>query len=242
MHWITQEEKEKILARFREGATQREVAREFGRHVGTIRKVRKAAGVRLFPVITPELESQIVAAFRQGHGRQTTATMFGVSSQRVAAIAKKHGLKHKAGDPGLTRSDPALHKEIVASVKRREDFVVRLAGKYRVAPSTVSRIAHQTFGEGRLLGTWPPLESRISQSDARKFLSPQDVFQNIVTKCIDLAAFELLQRGQNREEVMAAKQSLHNDPSPILEKFDADLRGVLGTLRIEQMTASHVVH
>jgi transposase-like protein len=242
MRWLTPEEKETILARFREGATQREVAREFNRNVSTIRRLRKDAGVRLFPVVTPALEAKIVAAFRQGHGRHTTAAMFGVSSRKVAAIAKKHGLKHSAGDPGLTRSDPGLHKEIVAAVKRREDFVVRLAEKYRVAPSTVSRIAHQTFGEGRLLGTWPPLESRVSQSDARKFLSPQDVFLNLVTKCIDSAAFELLQRGQDREGVMAAKKSLHDDPSPILDKFEAGLRDAISTLRLEQMTAGPTVH
>jgi transposase-like protein len=242
MRWLTQVEKEKILARFREGATQKEVAREFGRNVCTVRQLRKAAGVRLFPVVTPELEAKVVAAFRQGHGRRTTALMTGVSEKKVAAIAKKHGLKHEAGDPGLMRSNPDLHKEIVAAVKRREDFVVRLATKYKVAPSTVSRIAHQLFGKGRLLATWPPLESRVSQSDARKYLSPRDVFLELVTKSIDAAGQELLQRGHNREEIMAAKKSLHDDPSPVLEKFEAGLRDAISTLRLEQMTASHLVH
>jgi transposase-like protein len=235
MRWLTTEEKEKILARLREGATQREVAREFGRHVGTIRDVRKAAGMRLFPVVTPELEAKVVAAFRQGHGRRTTSQMCGVSERKVAAIAKKHGLKHATGDPGLARSNPALHQEIVTAVKRREDFVVHLADKYGVAPSTVSRIVHQILGEGRLLATWPPLESRVSQSDARQYLSPQDVFLNLVTKCIDSSAFELLQRGQNREGVMAAKKILHDDPSPILDKFEAGLREAISTLRLGQV-------
>jgi transposase-like protein len=229
MKKLGQEEKDKILARFREGAKQRDVAREFHRDVETLREIRKAAGIRLFPVVTPELEAKVVAAFRQGHGRHTVSKMFGVSTPKVAAIAKKHGLKHAKGDPGLVRRDPALHKEIVAAVKRRQDFIIRLAEKYGVAPSTVSRIAHQALGEGRFLGVWPPLESRISQSDARKFLSPRDVFLELVTKSIDAAAQEFLQQGRNRDEVLATKARLHADPSPVIERFERGLREAIAS-------------
>ena len=78
------------------------------------------------------------------------------------------------------------------------------------------------------------MRSKFSQIDARNFLTPQDAFLELVLKCIDMTAQEFLQRGRNREEVMAARQLLKNDPQPILDKFDAGLRQAIATWRASE--------
>jgi hypothetical protein len=75
-------------------------------------------------------------------------------------------------------------------------------------------------------------------------LSPQDVFMELVSRCIDTTASQYLQEGRApREEVLLAKQTLQNDPSTILERFEAGLReAVATTLWLRRVTCNDLVH
>ena len=117
---LTPEEKREVirLSEVRPRVSQRQIAAKFSCCVDTIRHIQKKAGVKLFPEITARLEAQIVRELREGNGQHPTAKKFRVSTTKVAALMKKHGIVHHAGNQGLP---PRKRAAILRAVLRRED-------------------------------------------------------------------------------------------------------------------------
>jgi hypothetical protein len=132
-----------ILARLREGVKQIDVAGEFGCLESTIKSVRKAAGLKLFPELTPDLEKKIVRELRRGTGQEATSKKFRVSRCKIRALMSKHKVYHPVGDPGLANAERERIKE---AIRRREDYAVNLAKKYGHCPQTVLKLVHQEYG------------------------------------------------------------------------------------------------
>jgi transposase len=160
---LTRSEKRNIAALTREGVKQIEIARRFGCGVDTVRAAQKASGIGRWVMLTPEVEREAVALLRLGHGQYRVAQMCRVSQKKIHKLLAKYRIVHKAGDPGLKLKKPEVYRQLVDAVRKREDFVIRLAEKYGVSPCTVSRIAHENLGDGKFLPKWPPLESYIPQ-------------------------------------------------------------------------------
>jgi transposase-like protein len=170
---LTPAEKRKIVAITRKGGLKQiEIARLFGCGVDTVRAVRQAAGLKLFPELTPELEKAVVEALRSGKGQAPVSKQFRVSSRKIRALMKKHGITHRVGDPGLPLAKKA---KILERVCRREDFGNHIAQKEGVSRDTVLRVAHQIFGPHRFRNRGLPLTSAINV-DANL----EDNFQNFL--------------------------------------------------------------
>jgi len=162
---LSAEEIESLLAMARKRVPQIEIARLFGISKDTVRFHEKKAGIKRFPEMTPELENKIVATLREGTGQYAASRIHGVSFRKVTVLMKKYGISHKAGNPGLS---PTLRAEIVAAVEKRENYCARLAKKFSVHPTTIQKVAHEVFGPGKLLPSWPPLCSDFPQKEVRR--------------------------------------------------------------------------
>ncbi len=145
---------------------QNDIAKFFGCCGDTVRSVQRAAGLRLFPEMTSELENKIVEALRQGKGQNSVSKAFHVSTRKVHLLMVKHAIVRGPGNPGLP---PDVRAKIVEAVAKRENFCVRIAKKVGVHPTTVQKIAHELLGEGPLLNhAWPPLQSPFPQREVRE--------------------------------------------------------------------------
>ncbi|HLZ52112.1 MAG TPA: helix-turn-helix domain-containing protein [Candidatus Acidoferrum sp.] len=167
---LTADEKKRILARLRSGARQNATAREFGRDVSTIQEVRKAVGLRLFPLVTPKLEARILELRRAGTGLARTSKLTHVSERKILALSRAHGIRVRAGGVRLSEEKRA---KIAAAVRRRESYCSDIAARFKVCKQTVLNIAHEIFGPGRLRSypVWPPLQSRFPQKDVQDLVS-----------------------------------------------------------------------
>jgi transposase-like protein len=167
MSKFTPEEKKEICRKTRERIPQKQIAQEFNCTVYTIRKVQKAAGLKLFREIAPELETKIVAHLRKGHGQLSTSRFFRVSFHKIRPLMRKHNIVHSAGNQGLPRE---LREKISKAVANREDYCVRIALRFGVSRTAVQKIAHEIHGPARMLNgpAWPPLQSRFPQTNRKR--------------------------------------------------------------------------
>jgi transposase len=241
---LTEAEREQICDWSREGVSRAEIATRLGVCEATVTLVRKRYGMLQQPrKLDTKARREILKLHGQGLGSRRIAERTKFGRVTVMKVLKASRIKLKHGGPFLEKSK---QEAIDAAILGRKDFICKIAKQFGVGTETVRRRAHKLLGPAKLLSVWPPLQTRFSQDDARKFLSPQDGFLELVLKCIGMTAQEFLQRGWNREEVMAARKALENDPSPVLAAFDAGLRraayAIVESMRLAETARNWTVH
>jgi transposase-like protein len=238
---LNETERQQIVAWSNEGLSQTEIARRLGCNRDTVFCQQKRLGclVEYRRPVTDELRREILAFHNQGLSSEPIAQKTGVGARTVLRVLREAGTTIKARRP----LSPEKRAAIDADLRGRKDFLCRLAKKHGVGTETVRRRKKAVLGDAPLKSTWPPLQSKFSQIDAADYVpSPQDVFAQIIHKCIDMIADKLLRQGRNRDEVIRCKRALKLDPTPILDCFNAGLREAAATLHLEQVTAGHLVH
>ena len=77
-------------------------------------------------------------------------------------------------------------------------------------------------------------------------LVPDGHTVTVVAQCIDEVSEKFLRQGRDAGQVLAAKQFLKNDPTPIFEcfdrAFDYHVREAIATMRLLNATADPIVH
>jgi len=182
---LTPAEKKKILAEIRKGTKQIEVAREFGCNVITIRRIQKAAGLKLWCELTPEIERECVALLRLGHGQYRVSRMTRVPEPKIRKLMAKYRIHHAVGDhPGLPA---AKRSRILQSVLKRENFAAHIAKKERVSHDPILRIAHAIYGPGRFCSRGKPLTS-VANVDANVESNYQKFLEGVFRKRFSMEA------------------------------------------------------
>jgi hypothetical protein len=153
---LTKRDKSRILALTRAGVKQIEIARDLKLSVDTVRDTQRAAGLKLWRELTPDLEREAVALLRLGHGQYRVSRMTRVPQKKIHKLLAKYRIHHPVGQPCLPA---AKHASILERVMNREDFGVGIGKKEGVSRSTVLEIAHKIYGPGRFRGHGEPLTS-----------------------------------------------------------------------------------
>jgi hypothetical protein len=156
---LTAVEKRRILALARKRTKQIEIAQLFGCSVSTIQRVEKAASLKRWREITPEIEREVVRVLRAGNGQYRTAKLCRVSQPEVHKLMLKHKIRNKGGGHGLPIKKRAA---ILDRVLQRENFANHIAEKENVSPPTVLEIAHAMFGPHRFSTRGVPFTSAIN--------------------------------------------------------------------------------
>ncbi len=220
---------------------QVEIARRLGTSVDTIRRQQKRMGcaVEYRREVDDELRGEVIALHQEGLGSRRIANRTALGARSVVKILREAGINVKARRPLSPEKLAAIH----ADIRGRRDFLCRIAKKYGVGLETVRRMKKKILGPAPLKSTWPPLQSKFSQIDAAEFVpSAEQVFLMLVRKYIDGVAEKYLREGRDAAGVMAAKRALKNDPTPIVQMFEAGLREAVATLCLAQATCGDAVH
>jgi hypothetical protein len=240
---LTAAERKQIAEMYRAGVPQIEIAQQLKCEVNTVRRwERRQVGARhrRRRPVNENIKKEILSLAAIGWGCRHIADTILVDRTEVLAVLHAAGIKRKPGRTGPEIA-PNVQAHIDAAIVARRDFLYKIAKDNGVGEHIVRARAHALLGPGRFSGAHP-LQSEDSQIDARRFLSPRDAFLELVAKCINLSANEFIQQGRDRTEVLAAKHTLLNDPTPIIRKFESGLREAASTLALEQITAGHTVH
>jgi len=239
---LTEKEKNQIAAWTRRHVSQTEIATKLGCTADCVRywQKRLCGDFRYRPPVGAEARTKILELRRLGLASLAISLRTGVSARMVQRILRETGTNIKARRPVSPETRAAIDREILS----RADFLVRIARRHNVSVATVRRRKIKLLGKGRLLSTWPPLRSVFSQADAAGLLpTPEQMFMELVRRCIDETAERFLQRGcYSPEEIMAARISLKRDPTPIRERLDAGIREAVRTLYLTETTGSDTVH
>ena len=226
---LNEDERKQIVKWSRAGVAQEEIARRLRCDARTVRKWQDRLGCHIPQEVRPldEQAAREIRAFAgSGLGYRAIAKITGIGTVRVRRYMRAHALSQKTGHPFLPKKKRVALEN---SIRNREDFLYKIARTHGVGLSTVNRLKKRILGPAPLKSTWPPLQSKFPQLDARKYLSPNDIFMEIVEKSIDATAHEFLQQGRNPAEALAAKHALRADPSPIVQRFEAGLREAITT-------------
>ena len=227
---LTQRAKNKIIV-WTKRMSQVAIAAKLNCSVDTVRKWQKRliGGVQYRRPITDEVRSRVIDLHKQGLSATPIALRVGIGARSVLKILREAGIEIKARRP----LSPEKRAAIDADIRGRKDFLCKIARKYGVGTETVRRRKKQILGSAPLKSTWPPLQTKFSQKDAGEYVpTPEEVFLALVRKCIDLAADKFLLQGRDRADVIIAKQCLKNNPTPILDRFEAGLREAVAAWRL----------
>lgn len=234
------QEKEQIALWTQERVSQTEQARRLGCVRGTIAREQKRLGFAGYrPPVADSVRREIVELHRQGLSSRPIALRLGIGGDAVLKVLHEAGFDLKPRRPLSAKKQAAID----ADIRGRKDFLCRIAKIHDVGVETVRRRKKQILGNAPLKSTWPPLQSKFPQIDAAAYVpSVEQTFLLLVRKVIDSVAEKYLLQGRNREEVLAAKRALKQDPTPILNIFDAGLRRAVESLDLEDMTRGHTVN
>jgi|SRR5580704_5048348 hypothetical protein len=239
---LNETERNQIVAWSREGVSQWEIGRRLRCDARTVRKWQLRLGCPMPQQPRPldeEAQREIRAFAGSGLGYRDISRITGIGLVRTRVYMRAHGLSQKTGAQFLPKEKRvALEK----SIRNRENFLYKIAKSHGVGVATASRYAKKVLGPGPLKGTWPPLQSKFSQLDAKDFVpTPQEYFLAIVRKCVDSAAGQLLRQGYDRAEVISAKRFLKHNPQPVLDVFEDGLREAVAS-HLAETTRAWTVH
>jgi hypothetical protein len=164
---VTAEEKKEIRRLTRASMRQSEIASMLNISRDTVARWQLRMGLReawkglpTRPKAETIPEARILKLFKRGWGGYRIARRVRVSVPKVYAIAHKHGISN-----GWSQTPKENEERFIEALKRREDYVVRLARKYKVAFCRANRIAHEILGcpDFRPGASKPPLSSNYPQ-------------------------------------------------------------------------------
>lgn len=237
---LNDQEKELIALWTEERVSQTEQARRLGCDRGAIARQQKKLGfVGYHPPLADSVRREIVELHKQGLSSHPIALQMGIGDRAVLRVLHEADIDLKPRRPISAKKQAAID----ADIRGRKDFLCRIAKRHGVGLETVRRRKKKILGNAPLLAVWPPLQSKFPQKDAADYVPcPEEIFLELVRKLVESTAQKYIRQGRNREEVLAAKRFLKKNPTPILDKFDADLREKISKLRVVQMTGTHTVH
>jgi transposase-like protein len=153
---LSEEEKKQILELTREGKLKRhEIARIFRVHPQTIKYLCERNGLGRWAELTPELEQRVVALLREGRAVYRVAKATRLQGKAIREVMEKYKIHHPVG--GGPKLPAAKRAEIAQAVRNREDYLYRLAKKFKVERATVRRIAREITGVTKFIG-YPNIE------------------------------------------------------------------------------------
>jgi hypothetical protein len=230
MKKLTNAQREMIL-RLTPTTPQEEIALISDCCVSTVRRLQKIAGMKQprrfeFPA---EIQAKIKELAGQEFGYRRIASALALQEKPVRAFMRANGLAQKVGGPRLPKKKrEALEK----SIRRRENFLCKIAVAHHVGLETARRYKKRILGDAPLLSTWPPLTSKFPQTDASEFVpTVEEMFLELAKKCLDEVAEKYLRQGRySPEEILAAKRILKADPTPVFDTFNDGLRRAVALL------------
>lgn len=139
---LTKSERGKIRRMTLAGKRQSVIARKLGigRDTVSMWQVRMNLPTKL---VTPE--GKIMELFQKGMGGYAIAKKLRVSANRVWATAKKFGYVNARCAP----TPPENIRKFSEAVRRREDYIIRLARKYGVAICKAKQVAKEILRTAR---------------------------------------------------------------------------------------------
>jgi hypothetical protein len=138
-----------------------------------VSKTQRAMGL---PTCLPTPERETVELFTQGWSGKRIREHLGVPANRIWAVHKKYGFK-KADGTGAAGRPKGDIRGFIEAVKRRDDYIKRLAEKYGLGICYAKKLAHEVLAtlQFRPGASKPPLSSDFPQRhfDARR-AGPED--------------------------------------------------------------------
>lgn len=135
-----------ILAMFRAGSTEQQVADHFGVSRSTIRRTLERAGEirpsdRVKPRVTSEVREEAIQELREGGRLEEVAERFGISRATLCRYSKEAGLRLRTGRPGASEESVRLAIQAV----RNGSSAKEAAQRFGVSRTSLGRILQ---GEG----------------------------------------------------------------------------------------------
>jgi hypothetical protein len=157
---LSTEEKEKIRELTLKGIRQSVIARTLKITAPIVSKVQRSLNLPTRLVVP---EAKILQLFERGWGGYRISKHLHVPANQVFAVAHRNNFHRKdnAGYP----TPAANEARFIEALKRREDYVLRLARKYKVGICKANRLAHEVLEcpEFRPGAARPPLSSNFPQ-------------------------------------------------------------------------------
>jgi hypothetical protein len=157
---LTRKEKDQIRRLTLRGVRQSVIARKLGITAPSVSKAQRAMGLNT-RLIVPE--ERIMELFRAGWGGLRIHNHLKVPVNQIYACAHRNSFRRADGVGYPTpRGDVA---GFIEALKRRDDYIENLAGKYGLAFHSAKKIAHEVLGTIQFApGTSkPPLSSNFPQ-------------------------------------------------------------------------------
>jgi hypothetical protein len=175
---VTAEERKQIRAMTRKGVRQSQIARALGIGAPSVSKAQVAMGL---PTRLAVPEKKVMELFEKGWGGYRIARHLRVPVNQVYGVAHRHNFRRSdaAGYPTPPENEAAF----IAAVKNREDYVIRLAAKYKIGIIKAGRLARQALNcpQFRPGATKPPLSSNFPQKHFDpKMGKPDDIIEMCV--------------------------------------------------------------
>jgi len=230
---VTEKEKNEIRRLTLAGVRQIVIARTLKITAPRVSAAQRAMGLPTC-LVTPEAE--IMRLFRAGVGGYEISRRLHCPANRVWAVMHKNGFQ-RADKFGIWTPQENIDR-FTEALRRREDYVVRLAKKYNVGLCKANRIAHQILGTYRFRPgqAKPPLSSDFPQ----KHHDTEDTLDSLAAELAERIAVEIfggvLPSGSASKVANAvAKVSLPADvPAPVRGRFLESLTGALEARSIAQ--------
>jgi transposase-like protein len=164
---LSSAEKKEIARLTLQGEKQINIARKLSCGLDCVRTWQKRLLGHVRRPLDAKAKREVLALLRRGLGQYPVSKATGISQPQVHALMRAYDIDHKTGGLCLKQTDPAKYAAIVASVRRRENYIKAIAKRFSVVPSTVANIAHQIFGPGRFLSA--PVRPPLSQESTRRW-------------------------------------------------------------------------
>jgi hypothetical protein len=138
---ISSQEREQIRRLTLAGVRQSVIARKLKIGAPSVSKAQRTMGL---PTVLVWPEEKIMKLFRAGWPGYKISKFLGVPSNRVFETAHKNKFRRADGKGGY-RTDPQAEAQLIEALKRREDYAIRLARKYKVGICKTKRLAHEVL-------------------------------------------------------------------------------------------------
>jgi len=202
----------------------------------TVSRVQRESGL---PTRLVWPEAKILKLFKRGWGGYRISRHLHVPANQVFAVAHKNHFRRK-DDVGYP-TNPQNEERFIAAVKNREDYIIRLARKYKVGICKAQRLAREVLATPRFRpgASKPPLSSNFPQRHFdTKLAQPRDYIQlvsKVLVKCFR-GEFPPLDDAALVGAMMHAfsHTCLEGQPQVVLDSFAQGLGQAVRTLRASE--------
>ena len=140
---VSSQEREQIRELTLRHTSQTVIARTLGIAAACVSQTQRAMNLPTRLAKPPIPEDAIMKLFREGWGGYRIAKHLRVPVNQVYRIAHKNNFRRPdaVGYP----TNPQAEAQLIEALKRRDDYAIRLARKYKVGICKTKRLAHEVL-------------------------------------------------------------------------------------------------